>query len=392
MSNTIFLPGLTITEAATSTNGGPPPSEVKVVAGSDGTTIHTILTDATGAIVIANASIPPVGQETMANSLPVVIASDQSPVPVSQSGTWDINDISGTISLPTGAATDAKQDTGNASLASIDTKLTAPLAISDNGGSITVDGSVTVSGTATVSGTVAVSNFPASQAVTQSTSPWVVDGSASTQPISAAALPLPTGAATETTLAAIDTKTPALGQNTMAASVPVTIASNQSSLGVIPTDGTNNIGTLASVATAQYTNATPGRSLPTASLMLGWDGGTHREIAVNNTGIVQTNIRTPSSAVSYPNAKVAAASVTSGLTTILTTTGVTGRMVYISNSLNEDVYMSFTGADQLWIPAGCSVTMDYDSNTLSLPAGTAIQLRYDSVAPTTGSIAVMVVG
>jgi hypothetical protein len=39
--------------------------------------------------------------------------------------------------------------------------------------------------------------------VDQGTSPWVVDGSGVTQPISAAALPLPTGAATEATLAAI---------------------------------------------------------------------------------------------------------------------------------------------------------------------------------------------
>lgn len=43
---------------------------------------------------------------------------------------------------------------------------------------------------------------------------------------------LPTGASTETTLAAISTKTPALGQATMAASSPVVIASNQSSLPV----------------------------------------------------------------------------------------------------------------------------------------------------------------
>ncbi len=53
------------------------------------------------------------GQEPMATSLPVVIASDQSAVPVSgtvaatQSGTWDITNISGTVSLPTGAATES---------------------------------------------------------------------------------------------------------------------------------------------------------------------------------------------------------------------------------------------------------------------------------------------
>jgi hypothetical protein len=64
-------------------------------------------------------------------------------------------------------------------------------------------GSITVSGTATVSGTVNVGNFPATYPVTQSTTPWVVDGSAVTQPVSVSTLPLPAGAATDSTLAAV---------------------------------------------------------------------------------------------------------------------------------------------------------------------------------------------
>ena len=62
--------------------------------------------------------------------------------------------------------------------------------------------------------TVAVSNFPATQA------------------ISAASLPLPTGAATETTLAALSAKLNSLGQKTMANSAPVVIASDQSAIPV----------------------------------------------------------------------------------------------------------------------------------------------------------------
>lgn len=46
-----------------------------------------------------------------------------------QSGAWNITNITGTISLPTGAATSAKQDTGNTSLGSIDTKLSGTLAV-----------------------------------------------------------------------------------------------------------------------------------------------------------------------------------------------------------------------------------------------------------------------
>lgn len=63
---------------------------------------------------------------------------------------------------------------------------------------------------------------------------WLVDGSATTQPISAAALPLPAGASTSalqttgnTSLASLDTKLPAQGAALIAASTPVNIASNQ---------------------------------------------------------------------------------------------------------------------------------------------------------------------
>jgi hypothetical protein len=50
--------------------------------------------------------------------------------------------------------------------------------------------------------------------------------------VSAASLPLPADAATETTLAAINTKIPAIGQAVMASSQPVVIASNQSAVPV----------------------------------------------------------------------------------------------------------------------------------------------------------------
>jgi hypothetical protein len=61
----------------------------------------------------------------------------------------------------------------------------------------------------TVAGAVAVTNFPAIQPVSgtvtalQGTTPWVVDGSAVTQPVSVASLPLPTGAADNETLSEI---------------------------------------------------------------------------------------------------------------------------------------------------------------------------------------------
>ncbi len=136
-------------------------------------------------------------------------------------------------------------------------------------GAVNVIGTIPVSGTfwqATqpVSGTVAVSNMvaqgltdtqlratavPVSLAVApitpvtgtfwQATQPVsgtvTANAGTGTFAVSAASLPLPTGAATETSLAAINTKVPAQGQALMAASLPVSIASNQSA---IPVSGT----------------------------------------------------------------------------------------------------------------------------------------------------------
>ena len=60
-----------------------------------------------------------------------------------------------------------------------------------------------------------------------------VDGSGVTQPVSAASLPLPTGAATSALQTALNAQIPStLGQKAMAASMAVAIASDQSTLNV----------------------------------------------------------------------------------------------------------------------------------------------------------------
>lgn len=117
---------------------------------------------------------------------------------------------------PTGSTTQPVSGTVTANAG------TGPFPISDNGGSITVDGPLTDT-------QLRASAVPVTGALTDT------QLRASAVPVSMASAPLPTGAATETTLAAISTKTPALGQATMANSSPVAIASNQSA---IPVSGT----------------------------------------------------------------------------------------------------------------------------------------------------------
>lgn len=99
-------------------------------------------------------------------------------VAATQSGTWNVTNVSGTVSLPTGAATAAKQPAlGTAGSASSDVITVqgvasmTPLQVADNGGSLTVDGTVAVSGT------VAVTDNSGSLTVDDGGSSLTVDGS-----------------------------------------------------------------------------------------------------------------------------------------------------------------------------------------------------------------------
>lgn len=112
-------------------------------------------------------------------------------------------------------------------------------------GTVLVDGSAT---TQPVSGTVAISTMPEVEIKNDTGNPV---------PISAASLPLPTGASTaanqttaNSSLSSIDGKTPPLGQATMANSSPVVIASNQSA---VPVSGT----VTANAGTGNFTVVQP---------------------------------------------------------------------------------------------------------------------------------------
>jgi hypothetical protein len=164
--------------------------------------------DSTGATQTVN-TLPSLGQALAAASLPVVLASDQSTITVQGTITANVGSgtqpVSGTVTanagtgtfaisaaslpLPTGAATSAKQPAlGTAGVAATDV--------------------LTVQGIASMTA-------------------LKVDGSAVTQPISASALPLPTGAATAANQTALNALLPtSLGTKTAANSLAVTLASD----------------------------------------------------------------------------------------------------------------------------------------------------------------------
>lgn len=209
-----------------------------VIAGRSSTgggTYYNVKVNPSGSLVTAIGDITGVvGQNTMANSLPVAIASNQSAIPItdnggsitvdgtvaaSQSGTWNVNNVSGTVSLPTGAATAAKQPAlGTAGTPSSDV-ITVQGAASMT--ALKVDGS---SVTQPVSGTV------------------TANAGTGTFAVSAASLPLPTGAATETTLSTLNGKVTAC--NTGA----VTVSSQPAS--VLATYSTTAVTSVTAAATS----------------------------------------------------------------------------------------------------------------------------------------------
>lgn len=110
--------------------------------------------------------VTPIGQDVMANSVSVVIASDQTPI-----------DVNATITIPPGIATEAKQDTQIAQLALLATEATLGSRLS------------TAQFEARIN-TQGQKNMAAS-------TPVVIASDQSDLPISVGSLPLPTGAATE---------------------------------------------------------------------------------------------------------------------------------------------------------------------------------------------------
>lgn len=242
-----------LNEVATGASGAAAPALLKVIAGLDGgSLIRPILTDtsgrilttsvngsvgATGAAVPSSATFMGVqsganlvgltyGQALMAASLPVTISSDQSTLPISAAS----------LPLPSGASTSALQTTGNTSLSSIDGKLTTTV----NGLKVDVQTSVLPTGAATsanqTNGTQQTQLVQGGNTATVGVGGALkVDNSAVTQPVSAASLPLPTGAATSALQTQISGQIPAtLGAHLTAASMAVNIASDQT----VPVTGT----------------------------------------------------------------------------------------------------------------------------------------------------------
>lgn len=255
-----------------------------------------------GAVTVSNlpatqpVSGPLTNAELRASAVPVSGTVDVSGS-VAVTGTfWQATQpiSAASLPLPTGAATAALQTTGNATLTSILTALGSPL---QAGGSVSIAGTVPVSAASLPLPSGAATSAKQDAIIAALGSPLQAGGSVSitgTVAVSAASLPLPTGAATaanqatgNTSLANLDTDVgaidaapaaadgtgnyslvaaakrallnwanllarlpAALGQTTMAGSLSVALASDQSRLNVSPDNVLDNLTTSGSVTSA----------------------------------------------------------------------------------------------------------------------------------------------
>jgi hypothetical protein len=245
-----------------------------------------------------------------------------------------------------------------------------------------------------------------------------VDGSAVTQPISAASLPLPTGASTSasqttmiTTLNSIDAGIPAaLGQTTMSASMPVSIASDQSNVPAGISIGNNY------APTVPYTQVSVGRLMtdPDNQLIIRGDvltdEGTFRDDFTGNNLSVQrwTSSSTGNSSISVVNSFVTLNSGT-GTNNRVSITAVgdygpisfrsqlsisqrianqTTRLGFADNTAAPNIFaqFNFSGTDNTvvdCVTASSSAATDLQTTTIKIPNGTSatINTYYIEVQP-----------
>src|SRR5574343_324856 len=176
-----------------------------------------------------------------------------------------------------------------------------------------------------VSGTVAISN-QVSQPLTDT------QLRATAVPVSAASLPLPSGAATESTVAAINTKTPSLGQAAMVGSVPVTIASNQTAVPISASSLPLPSGAATSAAQTTGNNSLASIDGKLGTLGQKASSGSTPVVIASDQSIVPTNPRAATSGGATPYKLISAA--TTNATSVKASAGQLYSIIAIGTTAN----------------------------------------------------------
>lgn len=213
---------------------------------------------------------------------------------------------------------------------------------------------------------VNVGNFPASFAVTQSTSPWVtsVSNFPATQPISAISLPLPAGASTSalqtsgnSSLSSIDGKLNSLGQKTMANSVPVVISSDQSPISIT-----------GSITATNSANGNTGSAVPAQATQVGGSDGVNlRALKVSSTGVVSVD----GSATTQPVSGTVTANAGTGNFTVVQPTGTNLHAVLDTTSTTAVTQATAANLNATVVQAsGANLHVNVDSAPTTTVTGT----------------------
>ena len=394
----------TIVDNTNGTPGAAVPAEAKYIAGNNGGTLRGVAVNGSGEIQVdglgnlatettlgnvetatnnidstlatisANQLPASLGQASMANSSPVVIASDQSAVPVSAAS----------LPLPTGAATET-------TLSAINTK--TPALVS---GRVPVDGSGVTqpisaaslplpSGAATEATLAAMSaKLPAAlgQLAMAASVSVAIASDQSAVPVSAASLPLPSGASTEATLSALNGKFSALGQNNMAGSAPVVIASDQSTLPVsaaslpLPT-GASTEATLSAL-NAKFGALGQAAMAASAPVVIASD---QTAIPISNLpATADTNLGTPSASTVRVAAMLGLGSAAVSSSNPLPVSGSKGRSV-VTTVRND--YSSTNVTTGAWVELIASTASEINELSIFDSSGETLELGTGAAASET---------
>lgn len=259
-------------------------------------------------IATNTANIPAKGQATMANSTPVAIASDQSAIPVS-----------GTIAV-TGVATAANQTNASQKTQVVDGAGNVITSTNDGGGKQGLD--VNIAGGATLATTtnliqVGSSNITLGQKTEVASLPVVIASDQSSIPVTVASLPLPTGGSTAALQSNVQSapgtpQTVAITVQGNASGVPIPVttaaATDLTASGSITTQNLNpNSGAATAASTVSVTSIN-GQTTATIQVTGTYTGALTAQMTTDGTNWIALafiqNINTAANAANIASATV----------------------------------------------------------------------------------------
>ncbi len=186
-------------------------------------------------------------------------------------------------------------------------------------------------------------------------STWTVDGSGVTQPISAASLPLPTGAATEATLGTLSGKVTACntGAVVVSSGTITTVSSVTAIANALPA-GDNNIGNVDIVTMPADTFVAEDGALGKGVLIQGDDGTDRTNVLVDTDGHLQVDVLSGASGGTAYTEDVATANPIVGTATMME---------------RDDTITTLTPAEGDWASFRCSAegalwVQDFNSDAI----------------------------